>query len=186
MRARASFLWEMGGLGWCTMDWRSVTSRRHIKRRVFALYYDTPFERRHWSYTLAHAPSPPRCRPPRLPPARTSSRLPRASSPYVSRGLSSPPTAGSRAWRLAGDAEPSCRGRSSCGNCQPGLLVCGGRVGVGGGAHTGEVWRLDLGSFGWSVFDPMRCSCVLRGEGRHRRVGCRTRTKNCERGDFGA
>jgi|AntAceMinimDraft_5_1070358.scaffolds.fasta_scaffold106834_1 hypothetical protein len=97
----------------------------------------------------------------RLPPACTSSRLPRASSPYVSRGLSTPPTAGSRAWRLAGDAEPSCRGRSSCGNCQPGLLVCGGRVGVGGGAHTGEVWRLDLGSFGWSVFPTPRPDALL-------------------------
>ena len=63
------------------------------------LYHDTLFERRHWTHGLADAPPPRRCRSPRLL-AHTLGRQPRAFSPSVSCGPSSPRTAGS--WERGG------------------------------------------------------------------------------------
>jgi hypothetical protein len=52
----------------------------------------------------------------------------------------------------------------------PGVVVCGGRVGLeGGGAYTSEVWRLDLGGLRWERLPDLttgraaHACCAVRG-----------------------
>jgi hypothetical protein len=74
------------------------------------------------------------------------------------------------AWRLAGVCRAARQGAKEWLRKLPGVLVCGGRVGGGGGVLTSEVWRLDLGALRWERLPDLKterfahaCCAVRRG-----------------------
>jgi len=72
------------------------------------------------------------------------------------------------AWRLGGVCRAARQGAKEWLRKLPGVLVCGGLVGGGGGAYTSEAWRLDLGGLRWERLPDLtterfaHACCVVR------------------------
>jgi hypothetical protein len=73
------------------------------------------------------------------------------------------------AWRLAGVCRAARQGAKEWLRKLPGIVLCGGRVGEGGGVITSEVWRLNLGALRWERLSDLttgranHACCAVRG-----------------------